>query len=241
MLDTIKFKMGEWFPKSQKSKNLLKAIMCFVTAIIITASIFVSQQAKSTVITVVKPAKIITEGSRIKESDLVTVEVGEYGLPKEALKNINLIVGKYAGTDIYPTDYITAVKLTDKKFQPFRTIKENERIMSFTVPTLAASVASNINVGDKIQVMYSEAITEQRGIEREALITAPECLNSLEVIDIKDANGYTRGQEKTEGAKSYEVTPFVPSVITVIVNNEQAAELYKAEQTKSIYAVFIKR
>ena len=243
MLDSIKFKVREHLPKSQRSSRIFKTLLCFIIAIALTASIFVGVQSQKKVVMVIKSTKILEPGTRITELDLKLKEVGEYGLPEGIIISKDQVVGKYVKSDttIYPADYITPEKLTTKKEEPFTAVNGNKKIMSFSVTNLAASVASNIEPGDIIQVLYSENVTDQNGLNTRSTVITPDCLKTLNVIDIKDANGLTRDATDSESSKLYSTTSFIPAVITVVVDDIQAAELYKAEMSKSIYAIFVER
>lgn len=240
MIGNLNFKIKNYLPKSQKNNRIIKISLCFIIAFILTASIFIAAQKQNKVITVIKPSKYITSGTKIKDSDLKEVEVGEYGLPDNTIISKDKIVGMYAKSDLYTSDFITNEKLTTKKAESFITLKKDEKIMSFTVSNLAASVASNIKIGDKIQIIYSVITMDELGINSNSEILSPECLKQLTVIDIKDVNGYKQNGDKKD-KNLYSNTSFIPSVITVAVNEEQAQELYKAELSKNIYVIFVER
>lgn len=239
MIDTLKIKIREILPKSHKNSRLIKAGICFLIAGILTLSIFLVQKQTNTVTTVLKPASLITAGTEITAAHLKEVEVGEYGLPKNILTEKKNVVGKYAATDLYPSDFIVKNKITDQENEPFQTISADKKIMSFTVESLAASVASNIKKGDTIQVIYSTSIVDHTGMNSFVNVITPECLKKLEVIDIKDAGGYRENEKKD--SMSSTSTSFIPAVITVIVNDEQATALYEAEKSKGIHVVFLER
>lgn len=250
MINKVKFKLREHIPKTQKGSRVIKVIICFVAAAVVTASIFTAQQSQNKVTTVIKPIKTIEAGSRIRASDLKEIEVGEYGLPAGVISTKEKITGKYAKSDIYPSDFITKERLIEKQKTPFTEMPENRKIMSFTVSNLAASVACNIKSGDIIQVIYS--IADPTGMTNETTVYTPESLKRLKVIDIKDANGVVQPGQKNFGQPLPEVgkgnsissestESFIPSVVTVYVTDEQAAELYRAEQAKSIYTILVER
>ena len=242
MLEKIQFKMRERLPKSQKSNRLFKAGICFLIAIASTVTIYAEQQDQNMLISIVKVKHILSAGTQIKSTDLEAVEVGEYGLPADVITSEDKVAGKYAKTDLYPSDSITPDKISDAREDPFSGISSNKKIMSFTVSSLAASVANNIKVGDIIQVIYGQTTVDASGLNGDTATIAPECLQRLKVIDIKDANGYVQETDKKGGGTSiYSASSFIPSVITVEVDDVQAAELYKAELSESIYVLFVER
>jgi pilus assembly protein CpaB len=243
MFEKIRITLREHLPKSQRNARIIKVVLCFTVAVISTAAVYQMQQDQNTLVEVVKPTEHIRAGSLIKATDVKTVEVGGYGLPDGVVKSEDQVIGRYAKTDLFPSDYIIPDKLSRSQEDPFSGSSDGRKIMSFTVSNLAASVAGNIRPGDTIQVIYSETSYDQSGLSGQTSVVMPEVLTRLQVIDIKDAEGYSREESihNSDGARLYEPTSFIPSVITVYVNDEQAAELYKAEQTKNVYAIFIER
>lgn len=244
MFNKLKSKAGENFPKSKKNSRIFKVVLCFAIALALTASIFVGVQSQKDVVSVVKSMKTLQPGDKIKSSDLELVEVGKYGLSDKVLKSEDEVVGKYVKeeTTIYPDDYITTEKLTSEKQDPFSSIKSGKGIMSFTVPNLAASVANNLRVGDTIQVIYSEQVADPTGMSTGGYnVVTADCLKKLTVIDIKDAAGVEPNDSKSSSANLYKSEEFIPSVITVEVDDAQALELSKAELSKNVFVVFKER
>lgn len=233
--------MRERLPKSQKNSRMIKVAACFLIAAISTSLVYAATEESRDTVMVVTVAKKITAETELKKSDLQMTEVGAYGLSSEVISSEDQVIGKYAKTDLYPTDYLIPEKLVGKQEDPFSASYTDRKIMSFTVSSLAASVANNIKTGDKIQVIYGQTSMDQAGINNMTSILQPECLKALTVIDIKDADGYQKENGKTGNVNPYETTTFIPSVITVFVDDEQATELYKAELSKNIYVIFISR
>jgi len=241
MFKKIKIKMRERLPKSQKNNRMIKLIACFLIAAISTSLVYAATEESRDTVMIVKVSKKITAGTEIEKSDLQMAEVGAYGLPSDVIASEDMAIGKYAKTDLYPSDNLIPDKLTDKQEDPFSVASTDKKIMSFTVSTLAASVANNIKTGDEIQVIYGQTSLDQTGINSLTNISAPDCLNGLTVIDIKDADGYKQAIGDKENVNPYETTTFIPSVLTVFVDDQQAIELYKAELSKNIYVIFISR
>ena len=210
-------------------------------AAISTSLVYAATEESRDTVMIVKVTKKVIAGTELKKSDLQLAEVGAYGLPTDVIASVDMVIGKYAKTDLYPSDNLIPDKLTDKQEDPFSATSAGRKIMSFTVSTLAASVANNIKTGDIIQVIYGQTALDQTGINSMTNISTPECLNNLTVIDIKDADGYKQENGKTGNVNPYETTSFIPSVITVFVDDEQAIELYKAELSKNIYVIFTSR
>lgn len=241
MFDKIKLTLRERLPKSQRNSRILKVIVCFVIAAACTGSIYAEQQKQNTLVSVVKATKNIIAGDQISASDVVSVEVGSYGLPGDVIKSADQVVGKYAKTDIFVSDLIIPDKLSEKQEDHFSGLSKDKKIMSFTVSNLAASVANNIKVGDTIQVIYGETAKDPSGMNEVVNTIAPEYLKNLTVIDIKDAGGYGQNAENQEDSNIYSSSSFIPAVVTVEVDDIQADALYKAEMSKSIYIIFIAR
>jgi hypothetical protein len=242
MLEQLRITLRGRLSKSKTTARILIAIFCFAVAAVSALAMSQVLQAQGTLVEVVKPSVHIAAGTQIQAGDVVLVQVGEYGLPGNVATGKIQVVGQYAKTDLYPEDTITLGKLSPRREDPFLGDLAGKKIMSFTVPNLAASVAGNIRTGDIIQIIYSNEGQGVEGRAREIETIMPEALQNLMVVDIKDADGYNREQtESGDVSGLYGTDAYIPSVITVYVNDLQAAELHKAERSKSIHVIFIRR
>lgn len=241
MIKKLKFKVKEHFPKSQRTGKMVKAAVCFLVAIMATVSVNVSAQQKVDLVQIVKASHVIRAGTEITVSDLEEVEAVGYGLPKDVLTSKEQVTGKYAAADIYPSDPIIPAKLTDAKADPFLSLAADKNIVSFTVKTLAASVAGNIKAGDMIQVVYAASSIDATSLNSQVDPVEPDCLRRLTVVDIKDSDGYYADSGKEGNSIIKSSAKFIPSTITVLADEIQAKELYKAELTGNIYVRFIER
>lgn len=241
MIKKLKFKMKEHLPKSQRTEKMVKAAVCFLIAIMAAVSVNVSAQQKVDMIQVVKASHVISAGTEITASDLEEVETVGYGLPKDVLTSKDQVAGKYAAADIYPSDPIIPAKLTDAKTDPFMSLAGDKKIVSFTVTSLAASVAGNIRAGDIIQVVYAESSMDPASLNSQLNPVEPDSLKRLKVVDIKDSDARYADSGKGENSILKTDTEFIPSTITVLADEAQAKELYKAELTGNIYVRFVER
>ena len=61
----------------------------------------------------VQVSQDILKGEVITKDMLQVVEIGEYNLPDNIIRDKESIIGKYANSDIYKGDYLIADKLSD--------------------------------------------------------------------------------------------------------------------------------
>lgn len=197
---------------------------------------------KSATITLLRAAADIPAGTEITEHDLVSVAVGAYGLPEGVLKDKAQIVGKVTQTAIAKGDYFFPQKLGsffgDELLD--RIEKNNQRLVTVSVPSIAAGLSSHLLAGDFVTVaVFMEKASDGQGSPQ--VILYPE-LKGLEVYSVENARTQdtTEMRKQQNSGQSPNSDP-VPKAVTLIVTEAQAEKLIQAEYTGKLHLIFEKR
>ena len=131
---------------------LLSLIICFGLTPLF-------NEAVSAKVTVVRVKSEIEKGELITESKLQTIEVGGYNLASDVVKSKADIVGKYAKSNIYKNDYISASKLSDQPLANYGYLNEfngEERAVSVTIKSFAAGLSGKLEPGDIVSILVAD-------------------------------------------------------------------------------------
>ena len=200
---------------------------------------------KSVTAMVLRASEDIPAGTEIQERHLASVEMGSFGLPDDIINDKTLVVGKIAQADIAAGDFLFPRKLGDyianEKLD--RIVKENKRLVTITVPSIAAGLSSHLRSGDRVTVAV---FTNQNadGYENQSAVSGvtlyPE-LKYLEVYGVDNARTQNTAEvreQQTEGQPSGDP---IPKAVTLIVTETQAARLVEAEYTGKLHLIFVQR
>jgi pilus assembly protein CpaB len=198
---------------------------------------------KGATVIVLRAAQDIPAGTELAEHHLASVEVGGYGLPAGVLNDKVQIVGKVARTAIAKGDYFFPQKLgsflADELLD--RIVKNNQRLVTISVPSIAAGLSSHLRAGDVVTVaIFLEKASDGRDTSPQVIIY-PE-LKGLETYSVENARtqdtAEMRAQQKS--SQSANSDP-VPKAVTLIVTEAQAEKLIQAEYTGKLHLIFEKR
>lgn len=198
---------------------------------------------KSVTVMVLRAAADIPAGTEITDKYLTSVEVGGYGLPEGILNDKTLIVGKVAQTNIATGDYFFPQKLggflNDELLD--RIARNNQRLVTVSVPSAAAGLSSHLRSGDFVTVAV---ITDKASDGQSAspqVIVYPE-LHGLEVYSVENARTQDTAEVRKQITNGQSSTGDpVPKAITLIVNEAQAEQLIEAEYTGKLHLIFESR
>ncbi len=199
---------------------------------------------KSVSAMVLRAAEDIPAGTEIQERHLASVEMGSFGLPDDIIDDKTLIIGKIAQTDIAAGDFLFPQKLGDyianEKLD--RIVKEDKRLVTISVPSIAAGLSSHLQTSDRVTVSVfanqnTEGYESQSSVSRVTLY--PE-LKNLEVYSVDNARTQSTAEvrEQQEGQPSGDP---IPKAVTLIVTEAQAARLIEAEYTGKLHLIFEQR
>lgn len=192
---------------------------------------------------VLRAAEDIPAGTRIGDKHLANVEVGKPGLPEGIINDKTQIVGKIAQTDIFRGDYFFPKKLgeyhANEKLD--RIAAENKRLVTVSVPSIAAGLSSHLQRGDMVTVavFMDKASDGQKASPQ--VILYPE-LKGLEVYSVENARTQDTAEMREQQKKSQSGSSDpVPKAVTLIVTEAQAEKLIQAEYTGKLHLIFMKR
>lgn len=198
---------------------------------------------KSATVMVLRAAEDIPAGTELRDKHLAAVEVGGYGLPEGVINDKALIFGKVAQTDIVKGDYLFSKKLGGflVNEQLDRIANNNQRLVTISVPSIAAGLSSHLQSGDMVTVaVFMERASDGQDSSPQVILY-PE-LKGLEVYSVENARTQDTAQmrEQQKNSQSSTGDP-VPKAVTLIVTEAQAEKLIQAEYTGKLHLIFEKR
>jgi len=129
-----------------KNRTIL-GILCIVLAIAVMFGVApIVNKLSASKITIARVAMDVPKGHQITDKDVETVTVGGFNLPKDIVKDIKTVIGKYAACDLKAEDYILPAKIketADNSDDIFRTLDGNELAMSIAIPSFAGGLSGN--------------------------------------------------------------------------------------------------
>ena len=218
--------------KTVKNRTII-GIICIVVALVVTFAVapVVNRLADSKV-DIVRMTRNVTQGHQISEGDIEVVKVGGYNLPSDVITKKEIVVGRFASTDLKAGDYLLPAKLTttsDKADDVFRTLSGDRQAISITIQTFAGGLSGKLQNGDIVQLVVYE------NDRREAFI--PGGLTYVKVITTTTAEGADKDELTVNEDGTYEL----PSTVTLLVNPAQAKLLVEYENRGRIHADLVFR
>lgn len=231
--------------KILKNRIFLSAV-CIVLAAVIAFILLPKFYADKSVTTMVlRASEDIPAGTEIQERNLVSMEMGSFGLPGDIINDKTLVIGKIAQTDIAAGDFLFPQKLGDyianEKLD--RIVKEDKRLVTISVPSIAAGLSSHLQSGDRVTVAVfvnqnAEGYENQSTVSRVTLY--PE-LKDLEVYAVDNARTQSTAEVREQQTESQPSGDPIPRAVTLIVTEAQAARLIDAEYTGKLHLIFVQR
>lgn len=192
---------------------------------------------------VLRASEDIPAGTEITDKYLANVEVGGYGLPQGFINDKALIVGKIAQTDIAKGDYFFPQKLGEFVVNELfdRVAGNNQRLVTISVPNIAAGLSSHLQNGDIVTVaVFLERASDGQDSSPQVILY-PE-LKGLEVYSVENARTQDTAEVRKQLSDSQSSTGDpIPKAVTLIVTEAQAKRLIEAEYTGKLHLIFEKR
>lgn len=215
-----------------KNRTII-GVICMVLAVVMTFAVapLVNRLSTDTV-EVVRLAADVQRGSQITEAHLETVKVKTDTVPKNIVNSTKEIVGKYAASNLYAGDYLTAAKLSGESAAAedvFALLDGSKVAVSVTIDSFAAGLSGKLQNGDIISLIIVDKDTGKA--------TIPGALKYMKVITTTTAGGIDQDSIVKNEDGSYEI----PSTITVLANVEQAKLLAKYESDTTMTAALVYR
>lgn len=224
--------------------RIFLSALCIIVAAAISFGLLPKFYAnKDSTIMVLRASEDIPAGTKIENKQLAEVEVGKFGLPEGVINNKSLVVGKIAQTNISKGDYFFPQKLGDFAANKIldRIVKNNQRLVTVSVPSIAAGLSSHLQSGDMVTVaVFLEKAANGQDASPQVIVY-PE-LKGLEVYSVENARTQDTEEVRKQqsGSQSSTGDP-VPKAITLIVTETQAERLIESEYTGKLHLIFEKR
>ncbi|WP_075365314.1 Flp pilus assembly protein CpaB [Desulfosporosinus metallidurans] len=227
--------------------RIFLSVLCIVLAGAISFLLLPKFYAdKGATVMVLRAAEDIPAGTKIQSKYLAMVEVGKFGLPDAVIKDKVLAEGKIAQTDIAKGDYLFPQKIgdfvADEKLD--RIARDNKRLVTISVPSIAAGLSSHLESGDIVTVaVFSNQKKEGDASQSTSaqVILYPE-LKGLEVYSVENARTQSTAQVRKQQAENQQSSSDpIPKAVTLVVTEAQAAKLIEAEYTGKLHLIFEKR
>ena len=207
-------------------------VICMVLAIAVTFLIAPLVNRLSTDTSeVVRLAENVKQGVQITADHLEVAKVKTDSVPVGTLNDPKEIIGKYAASQLYAGDYLTASKLTGEANTAsdiFASLDGTKVAVSVAIDTFAAGLSGKLENGDIISMIVVDKETGKAFI--------PAALRYMKVITTTTSGGIDQDSIVKNEDGSYEI----PSTVTLLCNTEQAKMLakYNAETTLTVALVY---
>ena len=186
---------------------------------------------------VIRLCEDVGKGQMIQKDMTEIIEVGGYNLSTDVLKDQEVIIGKFAKSDLYKGDYLTAQKLSDGPLVNYAYLYDfdgSTRAISISVKSFAAGLSGKLEEGDIISVLATDY-----GQSIETLLL--DELRYVQVLAVTAASGLdTQEYSLNEEANQLEDKE-LPTTITLKVSEDQAKLLADLEANGKIHIAFVYR
>lgn len=225
--------------KSRLRGRKIKTILSFVVVVILAFGVLpmiYSAQSETGTVAVVKSS--ISKGEVISQDMFSMETIGTYGLSKNVITDKNNLLGKKALVDMVKGDLILSDKVGDSVTDPLMDtfVEKGNRLVTVTVKTNAAGLASHLEKGDIINVAYIREVTDEYGYKKSIeVLNYPE-LKHLEIYDTENAQTESIESEKSGDKNNAD---YIIQTITFIATDSQAQKLLECEYTGLLHAIFV--
>ncbi len=225
-----------------------------------------SQDADIAMTKVVRLAQDVEIGTKIEAAMLEIVTVPAESVPEGASSTFESFLNRYASSQLYEGDILTAAKVRDTLVDPVAAAAaKGKQLVSVTVPSLSAGVSGTLQPGDVVSIMVTSKVTQfnqnlglltqpedQNGEEttsqignglissvtKESQTYIPEELRYLEICKVSSSDGTNA---LVNGDKDKDEPNRLPVTITFYATEEQALKLAEVEQNGEIHVTFLAR
>ena len=158
----------------------------------------------------------VIRGTQITAAHLETVTVPSYAIPTGAYKSASEIVGKYATSQLYSGNYLTADMLSTTSISAadaLENLGDGKVAISVPIGSFAGHLSGKLQNGDIVRFWVRSS--------SEGEASVPEELQWVEVVTTTTGSGIDQDQVVVNDDGSFTM----PSTITVIVSELQAKRL----------------
>lgn len=218
--------------KKKATKKTMIGLSCLILAgLIMFVAVPVVTGLIGNTTKIVRVSQTIKVGEMITENNTEMVEVSQYNLPTNLIKDQNEVLGKYVTAKLESGDYILKEKIVDNMITSgnyMSTTDGNKEIVSVSIKDFAGGISGKIMAGDIVKIINNAEIINGRGK------TYGE-LQYVKVLAITTANGVDQGGERVSSAEE------LPASVTLLVNSKQAELLAAIESSGNVYFTLVYR
>ena len=215
-----------------KNRTILGVIFAILALVVMFVVAPLFNQMASNDVDCIRLKTDVLRGTQITAAHLEVVSVPGYAIPTGAYTSASEIVGKYATSQLYAGDYLTAGKLSTSSISAADVLEQlGDGKVAISVPlsSFAGSLSGKLQNGDIVRFWvrpkseYGEAVV-------------PEELMYVEVVTTTTGDGIDKDQIVVNEDCSFSM----PSTVTVVVTEAQAKVLVE-NSSNSMYLTLIYR
>ena len=246
--------------------KFLIGILCIVIGVTVGFVLLPkSQDADINMTKVVRLTQDVEAGTKLEEKMLDIATIPAESVPDGASSALESFLNRYASSQLYEGDILTAAKVRDTLVDPVAAAAaKGKQLVSVTVPSLSAGVSGTLQPGDVVSIMVTSKVTQfnqnlglmtpvedseetsdwQTGgslissVTKESQTYIPEELRYLEVCKVSSSDGT---DALVNGDKDKEEPNRLPVTITFYATEAQALKLAEVEQNGEIHVTFVAR
>lgn len=246
--------------------KFLIGILCIVIGVTVGFVLLPkSQDADISMTQVVRLTQDVEAGTKLEEKMLEIATIPAESVPDGASSALESFLNRYASSQLYEGDILTAAKVRDTLVDPVAAAAaKGKQLVSVTVPSLSAGVSGTLQPGDVVSIMVTSKVTQfnqnlglmtpvedseetsdwQTGgslissVTKESQTYIPEELRYLEVCKVSSSDGT---DALVNGDKDKEEPNRLPVTITFYATEAQALKLAEVEQNGEIHVTFVAR
>lgn len=162
------------------------------------------------------------------------VEVGGYNLPKDVIKQQDIVLGKYAVADLSPGDFILSAKLSATPASEnayLYNLDGGKQAISVSIKNFAGGLSGKLISGDIVSVIAPD-------YKKQGSTVIPPELTYVEVIGVTSSTGYDTDTGEHTGDEDEKQ---LPATVTLLVSPEQAKILAELEADGKLHLSLVYR
>lgn len=228
-----------------KSKFFV-GIVCLALAVFLAfVGIPMAQIKINDTVTVVRFSQNVAAPSVVTDDAVIEEQASKYNLPLGYISSKADVVGKYITSDAVKGDIATSGRVSDTypgDDPALAFLPDGKYAVSFTLPSVAASLSSKLRAGDVIQIF---AAFDRERDEDGYCAQIPSELQYVEVLSVTDSaageikENYSKGEKVSSALSGGEIS--VIQNVTVLVNQAQAAAIAGLEYSANLHTALVCR
>lgn len=216
--------------KILKSRMLLGIICIALAAAIALVMLPRLYREKAETVHIIKAAQDIPVGTVLTKEQLVSAEVGAYGLPANVIRDPSEAVGMVAGSPVLQNEYLTSSRLITAEEYAARIDRETKGLTdgiclaAIQAPSVSAGGAGVLQAGDVVDV-YAATKSE------DGVITTEKMLQNMHIYSVLNSTLQITG-ELLEDGKTADPTP---TYIIFRCTESEATTLISLEKAQTLH------